>query len=263
MPPRGAPRWYVELGNAVPLRRRNDGFEDTDPVALAAGWRQRLAGNLGVWVDGFFSNDRSYLEAGGRYIQDGLRADLSTLASDRGSFGVTARGSLESLGWSIDGSAQHLNTVTRDVANDRDTYSPFRNSFTQFTASAARAHKWGRYGLRGYFRNTGGGNDSWFAGPFADIALYRTRQFQFNLNVQAEQSDIRQTAFLGVRFSRTLRSQSAEARRVRISSRADANYRRQRDDGRQSSAATLEANAALDQGLGQSARLRLDTGIRY
>lgn len=263
LPPRGAPRWYVELGNAVPLRRRNDGFEDTDPVALALGWRQRVAGNLGVWMDGFFSNDSSFLEAGGRYIQDGLRADLSMLASDRGSFGATARGSLERSGWSLDGSAQHLNTVTRDIIPDADTYSPFRNSFTQFTASAARAHKWGRYGLRGYYRNAVGGNKSWFAGPFADIALFQTRQFQFNLNLQAEQSDIRQTAFLGVRLSRTLRASGSSRRRLRLSSRVDANYVRNRSGGGASREAIVEGNAGLDQVFGQSVRARIDAGLRH
>ena len=263
LPPRGAARWYVELGNVVPLRRSRDGFEDSDPVALAVGWRQRLARNLGVWADGFFSNDTSFLEFGGLYLRDGVRAELSALASDRGSVGLSANSAVEISGWSINGRARFLNTVSVDEETEQETYTPFRRAFTEASLSLQRTHDWGRYGVRGYYRKSDNGSQSWFAGPFGDLTLIQAAKWRFSLNAQAEHSDNRQSAYLGLRLSRSLRSRSRTTRQIQVSGRVDTNLTRLKPGNTQSNNTVTEANAALDQRFGATARAQLDGGVRY
>ena len=262
LPPRGSPRWYIELGNAVPLRRRQDGFEDTDPVAVAIGWRQRVAANVGISADGFFSRDTSFFEVGGGYLSARLRADISVLASDRGTVGMSARGNAQLAGWSVNGGGQFLNTVAEDEALKASVYAPFRRAFRQANVAASRSIDWGRYGVSGLYRQDDEGRETWYVGPFLDVTLLNTRRWRLDLNMQAEQSNTLQRGYLGVRLNRTLGRWGVKARQILVSSRIDSNYTRVRRDGAKSHESVLEATAGLNQSVSPRLSVRLEGGVR-
>lgn len=262
LPPRGAPRWYVELGNAVPLRRPKDGFEDTDPVVLALGGRQRVGANLGISADGFFSHETSFVEIGGTYLSENTRMDVSALASDRGTLGASVGGNGRWERWSFNGGLRYLNTVAADQGFGAAVYAMFQRAFTQANISAVHSRDWGRFGVSGLFRRSDGGGESWYFGPFLDVTLRRADRWQLNLNARAEQSDVRQSAFLGVRLNRSLGKPAVRARQIDVSSRIDGNFSRSNDGTAESRETIAEVRAALNQDISSRSRLRLDGGAR-
>ena len=262
LPPRGSPQWYVELGNAVPLRRPQDGFEDTDPVALAIGGRHRLGANIGISADGFLSHDTSFLEIGGTYLDERMRVHVSALASDQGTLGASVGGNGRLAGWSINGGLRYLDTVAADEALRPAVYAPFQRAFTQANIAATRSRDWGRYGVRGHYRRNDDGRESWYFGPFLDVTLRRADRWRLDLSVQAEQSDVRQSAFLGLRLNRSIGKPGNRETQIDLSTRIDSQFSQTNSRGTKSREAIAEVNAALNQGVSARSHFGLDGGVR-
>lgn len=221
-----------------------------------------MGSNIGISADGFLSHDTSFLEIGGTYLDERMTVHVSALASDQGTLGASVGGNGRLAGWSINGGLRYLNTVAADEARGPALYAPFQRDFTQANIAATRSRDWGRYGVRGHYRRNNDGRESWYFGPFLDVTLRRADRWRLGLNVQAEQSDVRQSAFLGLRLNRSIGKLGNRDPQIDLSTRIDSQFSQTNSRGAKSREAIAEVNAALNQGVSARSRFGLDGGVR-
>ena len=259
LPPQDAPRWYIELGNAVPLRRRSDGFEDTDPPAIALGWAQRLGPNWGLKADGFFGSEVSFVEVATRIREAGWSGDVTLTGSDQGAFGVAFSGSMDVAGWQVRGAYRDLDPGEVNPSATRDTYTPFPDSFRQADLSLNKPLKIGRIGARGFYRETAAGDAFWFAGPYADLSVLDRDNWRLNLNARAELGADAHSLFLGLRLARNF----GVRQRLRATSRVDTFAQERRATGEVTRQTRLETELRFKQTHQRSVDSELFAGVRY
>lgn len=259
LPPQNAPRWYVELGNAVPLRRRSDGFEDTDPPAIAFGWAQRVGPNWGVRADGFFGSEVSFAEVATSVRAAGWTGDLALTGSDQGAFGLSISGSTDMLGWQVRGSYRDLDPGETDPSLSSDVYSPFPDGFRQADLSLNRQLKIGRIGARGFYRENAAGESFWFAGPYADLSVLERDKWRLNFNARAELGAETNALFLGVGLARSFGARD----QFRSTTRVDSFSQRDRATDSLTTQSRQETELRLTQSHRRSVNSALFASVRH
>ncbi|MEO1304128.1 MAG: TcfC E-set like domain-containing protein [Pseudomonadota bacterium] len=259
LPPANAPRWYVELGNAVPLRRRSDGFEDDDPTAIALGWAQRLGPNLGVRADGFLSNEVSFLELETGFRAAAWRGDASMLLADDGGTGFAIQLNGDLLGYQMRSSYRSLDRSDDTIIASSDAFDPIPNSFEQGSVSVSRSGRFGRFGARGFYRKNSAGRVSWFGGPYADVPVFNARTWRLNLNARAELGSDRNSVFFGVRLAKRF----GDRQRIQLSSRIDTRTVNPHADERVSTQLQHETEIRVAQQWAPKVDSSVFAGVRY
>ena len=129
---------------------------------------------------------------------------------------------------------------------DNTAFVPFFTSFEQASLSANRRNRWGRLGLRGFYRKGASGEESWFGGPFVDVTLFDRRKWRLNLSLRQEWGTGRETRFFGVRLSRSFNRPNKFIPRTSVQARYDSNMTKNTDTGETSTTSIAETTVRAD-----------------
>ena len=204
LPPSDAPQWYLEVGHAIPFAAQDGFFTTGETAMIAAGRQQRIGANAAVKLDATLTDDIRYAELGIIAQSEPLRATFSWLTADDGTQGYSANANARFRNWSVYGSFRKLAIADPAASSEGAAFIPFGNSFQQASLSANRRSKWGRLGLRGFYRKGSTGQESWFGGPFVDVTLLNRQRWRLNMSLRQEWGASREARFFGIRLSKAL-----------------------------------------------------------
>ncbi|MEL6415643.1 MAG: TcfC E-set like domain-containing protein [Pseudomonadota bacterium] len=246
LPPNDAPQWYVEIGQAVPFANQDSFFDTGETPIISAGRQQRISANAGLSIDATLTDDIGFVEASLTTQVRGLNAAVSTLAADDGTYGFSANAYTQFRDWSFNGSLRKLDVAEPMDTTDNTAFVPFFTNFEQASLSANRRSRWGRFGVRGFYRKGSNGTESWFGGPFVDITLFDRRKWRLNLSLRQEWGSGRESRFFGVRLSRSFNRPIKFIPRTSVQARYDSSMTKNTDTGETSNIRIAETTLRAD-----------------
>ncbi len=205
LPAPDRPQWYLEAGQAIGFNDRVLEAASDGPLIVALGRHQRMGRVWSLRADAVLSELSSHAELGIGLEHQNLTGGLGIVASDQGDQGWYVRGQSSVRGWRLSGSYRQIETGGFDITPGVGEYDPFPRAFRQARLSVQRSQPWGRYGLRGFYRENAAGKETWFAGSFVDFSILRRRDWRLNLELRGELGSDRSTRFIGLRLSRAFR----------------------------------------------------------
>ena len=118
LPPVGEKRYYLEGGAFT------DDFNANVPRTSGGGWLRggltsRVGENFALEGELLLSNQLNLVQTGAFLLGRGWQVHAGVLASDRGDKGYSLRGQLQRKNWSLVVNAQHLDSKTDELINDR------------------------------------------------------------------------------------------------------------------------------------------------
>lgn len=263
LPPSDTAQWFVEFGQAIPFGVR-DGFVATgETPILSFGRHQRIGSNIALKLDGTLTDDIRFAEVSTTLQADGFNGTASVLASDDGTFGYAASGSARFFGWQVYSAYRALDLGSNRIPRDSDAYDPFPNDFKQASISANRSGRWGRMGLRGFYRENSSGRESWFGGPYVDVVLLNRKRWRLNALLRQEWGSDRNSSFVGVRLSKAFNRPHDRIRSVNVSSRIDSNLIARRQTGETNDITVAETEIRADLSRDRVTRVSAFAGIRH
>lgn len=263
LPPSDTPQWYVELGHALPLGSTDTFINTGETPILSFGRHQRLGSNWAMQMDATLGDDIRFMELGAQLKANVFSGTVAMLASDNGTYGYSANGATNFGDWRFNGNYRRVDKGDYDMAVDSDAYDPFPNSFQQASVTANRSGRWGRAGLRGFYRESSTGSESWFAGPFVDLVLLNRNRWRLNMLLRTEWGSDRETGFLGVRLSKSFNRPHPVIQRAQLTSRVDSNLVRNRSTGDTSETTIAETELRSEIARSDNSRLSAFAGLRH
>ncbi|MEL6861347.1 MAG: TcfC E-set like domain-containing protein [Pseudomonadota bacterium] len=262
LPAPGRPQWYLEAGQSVAFNARAlDAFSE-GPLIASFGRHQRFGRVWGTSADVVLSQSISHAELGVGLEHQAVSAGIGFVASDRGDQGWFLRGQGTLRGWRFNGSFRQIETEPPTVATEPLVYDPFPRAFRQARLSAQRSQAWGRYGVRGFYRETAGGRETWFAGSYVDFAILRSNDWRLNLELRGELGSDRSTRFVGVRLSKAFRGGPASNWRKRANVRVASDLVEARSGTARSLRRVIETDLQADQRRANGRQLQVFAGVR-
>ncbi|GAB5454042.1 MAG: fimbrial outer membrane usher protein TcfC [Henriciella sp.] len=246
LPPIDAPQWYLEAGQAIPFSNQDGFFITGETPVLSIGRHQRIGANTALKLDATLTDDIAYFETALTAQAQSLSGTLSVAAADDGTYGVSAKANGQLSKWSFNGFYRKLAVAEPIGSTESAAYVPFVTSFEQASVSANRRSRWGRLGLRGFFRKGSTGKASWFGGPFVDVTLLERRRWRLNVSLRQEWGSDRETRFFGVRVSKSFDRPSQFKPRIYTQARHDAYRTKNADTSETSNITFSEATARTD-----------------
>ena len=246
LPPSDAPQWYLEVGQAIPFAAQDGFFAAGETAMIAAGRQQRIGANAAIKLDATLTDDIRYAELGIIAQSQPLRGSLSWLAADDGTQGYSANANARFRNWSVYGSYRKLDIADTAPPIESEAFLPFVNSFEQTSLSANRRSKWGRLGVRGFYRKGSTGQESWFGGPFVDVTLLNRQRWRLNMSLRQEWGSDREARFFGIRLSKSFNRPGKFVPRTYLRARYDSTRTENTDTGATSNITVAETALHAD-----------------
>lgn len=262
LPPSDAPQWYLEIGQAIPFAAQDGFFITGETPIIAAGRQQRIGANAAIKFDTTLTDDIRYVEVAAEAQSESLKGSLSWLAADDGTQGISANANARFRNWSLYGSYRKLDSANIEPTIGSEAFAPFANSFEQASLSASRRSKWGRLGIRGFYRQSSTGQESWFGGPYVDVTLLDRRRWRLKMSFRQEWGSNRQTRFLGIRLSKSFRRPRKAIPRAYVRARYDATRTKNKDTGTSTNINIAEATLRADLKRSDLSRTSVSGAIR-
>ena len=263
LPPADTPQWYVELGQAIPLGAQEDFIATGETPVLAFGRHQRIGANWALQADATISDATSFAELGGQLQLSSFSGSASVLAADDGTFGYTVSGNAKLADWQIYGSYRKIDIGSDPLPFGSEEYEPFPNSFEQASLSASTHGRWGRAGLRGFYRKSSTGLESWFGGPQLDFTLLDHDQWRLTTQLRYEWGTDRETSFVGLRLTKPFRQPTPWMKRAYMTARVDNNRTENTGTGQVTERTVAETELRSDLFSDPTRRLDAFVGLRH
>ncbi len=263
LPPSGAPQWYVEVGQAVPFAAQEGFFVSGETPVIGFGRRQRLVANLALNLDATLTDEVRYAELSATAQSQLLSGTVTALASDDGTYGYAANAYARLRDWSFSGSYRKLEIADPEAPADDEAFDPFVSNFEQASLSANRSGRWGRLGVRGFYRKGSSGQESWFGGPYVDVTLLNRRNWRLNMLLRQEWGSDRETSFLGLRLSKSFNRPNKIIPRAYLTARYDSTMTKNTDTGEISDITVAETEIRGDLTRSSVTRTSFYGGVRH
>lgn len=263
LPPADAPQWYFEIGQAIPFGAQDDFLNTGETAIVSFGRHQRLGPNWALQADATISDHVSFAELGGQVQFSSVGLSASVLGADDGTSGYTVSGSARLADWHVYGSYRKIDIGSDPLPFDSEVYQPFPNSFEQASASASTYGRWGRAGLRGFYRVDSRGNETWFGGPQLDFTLFDHDQWRLTSQLRYEWGTNRENSFVGLRLSKPFNKPTPFMQRAYLTARVDNNRYENTDTGEVTDRTVAETEIRGDVLKTSASRLNAFAGIRH
>ena len=213
LPPTGAPQWYLEAGLPTQNSSQGDFFPSlNDELVVNGGYSKRLNSSLGL--EGKFSASEldQYIESSVFLIGSNYSLSSGIIGSADGDYGGYINGSLRKGQWQVSGNYRDIRAAdaTGIIINGR--YDPFPQSFRQASMRTSYQFDKGRFGLRGFYRQTGTRSDTYYGGPFVEYNVLKTKRNRLTLTGNIETGNTRSSYFIGLRLNTKLKAPKPKQR---------------------------------------------------